>query len=99
VTPPKDTAIKAGDTATVTVKITRDKFDDDVVIKFEDLPKGVTVEDGAKHTISKGASEMTYTLKAEKDAPGKEGQVVKVHASFGALKAEGTFKLDVKPSK
>jgi hypothetical protein len=95
VTAPKDTTIKAGDTATVTLTITRDKFDDDVVIKFEDLPKGVTVEDGAKHPISKGSTEKTYTLKAEKDAPGKEGQVVKVHASFGALKAEGSFKLDV----
>jgi len=95
-TDPKDTDIKAGDTTPITVKITRDKFDDDVVIKFEDLPKGITVEDGAKQTISKGSSEKTYTLKAEKDAPGKEGQVVKVHASFGALKAEGSFKLDVK---
>jgi hypothetical protein len=95
-TPPKDTVIKAGDTATVTVKITRDKFDHDVVIKFEDLPKGVTVEDEAKPTISKGSSEKTYTLKAEKDAAGKEGQVVKVHASYGVLKAEGSFKLDVK---
>lgn len=95
VTAPKDTAIKAGDTATVTVVIARERFDDDVVIKFEDLPKGVTVEDGAKHPISKGSSEKTYTLKAEKDALGKEGHVVKVHASFGALKAEGSFKLDV----
>jgi hypothetical protein len=95
VTAPKDMAIKAGETAPVTVTITRDKFDDDVVVKFEDLPKGVTVEDGAKHPISKGSSEKTYTLKADKDALGKEGQVVKVHASFGALKAEGSFKLDV----
>jgi hypothetical protein len=94
-TEPKDTAIKAGNTTTVTVNITRDKFDDDVVIKFEDLPKGVTVEEGAKQTISKGSSEKTYTLKAEKDAPGKEGQVVKVHASSGDLKADGSFKLDV----
>jgi hypothetical protein len=95
-TDPKDTAIKAGDTATVTVKITRDKFDDDVVIKFDDLPQGVTVVDGAKQSIGKGSSEKNYTLKAELDAPGKEGQVVKVHASFGALKAEGSFKLNVK---
>ena len=88
-------ALKAGDTATVTLTIMRDKFDDDVVIKFEDLPKGVTVEDGAKHPISKGSTEKTYTLKAAKDAPGKEGQVVKVHASFGALKTETSFKLNV----
>ena len=54
---PKDTVIKADDKTTVTVKITRDKFDDDVVIKFEDLPKGVTVEDGTKQTMSKGSSE------------------------------------------
>jgi hypothetical protein len=95
-TAPKDTAINAGESTTVTVTIARERFDDDVVIKFEDLPKGVTVEDGAKHSIGKGSTEKTYTLKAEKDAPGKEGQVVKVHATFGALKAEGSFKLDVK---
>ena len=93
---PKDTVIKADDKTTVTVKIARDKFDDDVVIKFEDLPKGVTVEDGTKQTISKGSSEKTYTLRAAKDAPGKEGQVVKVHASSGDLKTDGSFKLDVK---
>lgn len=91
-----DTVVKADGTTTVTVKIARDKFDDDVAIKFEDLPKGVTVEDAGKQTISKGSSEKTYTLKADKDAPGKEGQVVKVHASSGDLKADGSFKLDVK---
>jgi hypothetical protein len=95
-TDPKDTSIRADNTEPVTVKITRDKFDDDVVITFEDLPKGVTVEGGAKQTISKGSSEKTYTLKADKNAPGKAGQVVKVHASFGDLKADGSFKLDVK---
>ncbi len=93
---PRDTAIKAGDTATVTVKIARDKFDDDVVISFEDLPEGVTVENGAKQTISKGSSEKTCTLKAAQDAPGKEGQLVKVHALFGSEKTEKSFKLDVK---
>ena len=92
---PKNTTIKAGETTTVTVKIMRDKFDDEIVIKFEDLPEGVTIEDGPKHPISKSSTEKELHSEGKEGRAGEGGQVVKVHASFGALKAEGSFKLDV----
>lgn len=62
------TALKQGETKAVSITISRDKrFDQDVALKFDDLPKGVTVEPvGA--VIKNGETEAKFALKAADDA-------------------------------
>jgi hypothetical protein len=62
------TSLKQGETKTVEVGIKRGKnFDQDVAIKFADVPKGLTL-DPASPVIKHGDSEAKFTLKAEGDA-------------------------------
>jgi hypothetical protein len=67
--PPRmSTTIKQGETHAVTISIDRGKnFDEDVSLKFEDLPKGVSVEP-ASPTIKHGDKEVKVELKAADDA-------------------------------
>ncbi len=63
------TALKQGETKAVTVTINRDKrFDQDVTLKIDGLPKGVSVEP-ATLGIKNGESEVKFSLKAADDAP------------------------------
>jgi uncharacterized membrane protein len=62
------TALKQGETKDVSISINRDKkFDQDVTLKFEGLPKGVTVEPMGG-TIKNGEPEAKFALKASDDA-------------------------------
>lgn len=62
------TGLKQGETKAVSIAITREKrFDQEVTLKFTDLPKGVTVEP-AVVVIKTGDSEAKFTLKAADDA-------------------------------
>ena len=69
--------IKQGETKNFAVSVNRDKeFRDDVTLKFDGLPKGVTVEP-ASPVNKNGEAEAKVVIKATDDAP--EGKyVVKV---------------------
>jgi len=62
------TALKQGESKDVTLSINRqNKFDQDVTLKFDALPKGVTIEP-ATAVIKNGETEAKFTLKATDDA-------------------------------
>jgi len=62
------TKIKQGESKAVTVGISRGKnFDEDVALKFDSVPKGVTVEP-ANAAIKHGDKEAKLTFKAAEDA-------------------------------
>ena len=59
------TTIKQGESKAVSISIKREKnFDEDVALKFADLPKGVTVEP-ASPVIKHGDSEAKLMLKSD----------------------------------
>lgn len=62
------TKIKQGETKVISVGISRGKnFDQDVALKVDGLPQGVTVEPAAP-VIKHGETESKVTLKATEDA-------------------------------
>jgi hypothetical protein len=95
VTKPSDVTLKRGDTATVTVSIDRGGFRDAVDVKFEDLPKGVTVQD-KDHKIATGDSSAKFTLKAADDAELGEKTVKVIVTGSGGIKTDSAFKVTVK---
>jgi hypothetical protein len=92
---PADTSVNQGETATVTVDITRDRFNDPVSLKYSGLPEGVSVMENDM-TISKDVSSAKLTLKAADDAKAVDAHKVTVTASGGGMTQEATFKLTVK---
>lgn len=63
------TSLKQGEAKAVTISIARDKrFDQDVTLKFDGLPKGVTVEP-AGAVIKNGEADAKFALRAAEDAP------------------------------
>jgi hypothetical protein len=92
---PADTSINSGETATINVDITREKFNDPVELKFVGLPDGVTIMEN-NLTISKDVTSAKLTLKVADDAKPVDHQKVTVTASGGGMKPEATFKLTVK---
>ena len=66
---PNLSSLKQGDTQTAVIGIKRGKnFDEDVTVKFSDLPKGVTLEP-ASAVIKHGDTEAKITLTAADEAP------------------------------
>ena len=62
------TSLKQGEAKTASISIKRDKtFDQDVALKFGDLPTGVTVEPEAP-VIKQGDKEANITFTAADDA-------------------------------
>jgi hypothetical protein len=62
------TTLKQGETKTVEIGIKRGaNFQEDVVIKFDEVPKGVTM-DPASPVIKHGETETKVALKAKADA-------------------------------
>jgi uncharacterized membrane protein len=62
------TKVKQGESKAVSIGIKRGKnFDQDVTLKFSDLPKGVTI-DPASPVIKHGDTEVKLTVKAADDA-------------------------------
>ena len=89
------TALKQGETKGFSISISRDKtFNQDVAVKFEGLPKGITVEPSTGG-IKNGETEGKFSLKAADDAPVGDF-VVKVmgHPTKGA-DASHDFKFSV----
>jgi hypothetical protein len=66
--PNLSTSIKQGETKVVTIGITRStNFDQDVTLRFEDLPKGITI-DPAEPMIKHGEKEVKLSVTAAADA-------------------------------
>jgi uncharacterized membrane protein len=62
------TRLKQGESKAVTIGINRGKnFDQDVSLKFENLPKGMSIEP-ASPVIKHGDSEAKFAIKATDDA-------------------------------
>ena len=79
------TGIKQGETKAFSLSVKRDsEFREDVALKFDGLPKGVTVEPSTA-TVKNGETEAKLLLKAADDAPIGD-HVVKVsgHPAKGA---------------
>jgi hypothetical protein len=95
-TKPSDETIKQGDTASVKVHISREKFRDAVSVRFEDLPAGVEVQD-KDGKIGTEDSSATFTLKAAGDAKLVENHQAKVTVTGpDGIKATEPFKITVK---
>jgi len=94
--PTLSTSLKQGESKDATIGITRGKnFDEDVSLKFEDVPKGVTIEPAAP-SIKHGDKDVKVTVKAADDAALGDFTVkVTGHPSKGA-DASGELKLTVK---
>lgn len=92
---PGSTSLKQGEAKTVSIGIKRDKsFDQDVALKFGDLPKGVTLEPNAP-VIKHGDEETEVTITGADDASlGKFDIKVTGHPAKGA-DASNEFKLTV----
>lgn len=66
--PTLSTTVKQGETKTVTLGVKRGKnFDEDVTLKFADLPKGVTISP-ASPVIKHGDTDAKLTIQAADDA-------------------------------
>lgn len=77
--------LKQGEMKSVAIGITRDKrFDQDVTLRFEGLPKGVTVEP-TEAVIKRGETDAKFALKAADDAAlGDFAVTVTGHPATGA---------------
>lgn len=84
-TPSLSTHVKQGESKAVTIGIKRGKnFDEDVALKFEDAPKGVTLDPSAP-SIKHGDTEAKITVKAAEDAALGDFTVkIVAHPSKGA---------------
>jgi hypothetical protein len=99
VTAPGNTSIDQGESKEITVKIKREKFEDPVKVEFSQLPDGVKITE-SDMTIDKGATEKTFTLKADPKAKPEDNHKVKVSASAGEMKAGPVeFTVNVKEKK
>lgn len=89
------TAIKQGEAKSVSITIKRDKrFDQDVTVKVDSLPKGITLEP-ASAIIKTGESDAKFVLKAADDAGlGDFAVMVTGHPTMGA-DATHEFKFSV----
>ena len=65
--PEQTTTLRQGGTQAIAIGIQRDKnFDQDVALKFTDVPKGVTFEP-VRPVIKRGETETKFTLRSDDD--------------------------------
>jgi hypothetical protein len=89
------TKVKQGEAKEVTIGLDRGKnFDQDVNLKFEDLPTGVTIEP-ASPTIKHGEKDAKVTVHAADDAAIGDFTVKVVGHPNKGENAANTFKLTV----
>jgi uncharacterized membrane protein len=93
--PYMSTNLKQGGTATVTISVKRGKnFDEDVTLKFDSLPTGVTL-DPQSPVIKRSETEAKLTVKAADDAALGDFTIkVKGHPTKGEA-ASSEFKVTV----
>lgn len=95
-TKPSNQTIKQGDTDSIKLNISREKFRDAVSVHFDNLPAGVEIQDKDKK-IGAEDSSATFTLKAAPDAKLVENQEARVTVEGpDGMKATETFKITVK---
>lgn len=93
---PGDVKLKAGESQEITVEVTRPDTDDDVTVKVEDLPKGVTV-DLKSVKVKKGEKKAKFVLKIdEKDVSEVENHKAKVTATYKDTTVKEMFNVTVK---
>ena len=90
-----DQTMKRGEKNKVMVAVTRTNINDPLDVTFENLPKGVTVEEKDKK-IATNENSVNYSLMAAADADLVTNHEVKVTVSHGDIKVADTFKLTVK---
>lgn len=89
------TKLKQGEAKEVTIGIKRGKnIDEDVTIKFEDVPKGVTF-DPASPTIKHGDTEAKVTVKAADDAAVGDFTVKVIGKPGKGVEAKDDLKLSI----
>jgi len=98
VTATKSVTIEQGGTAKVKVSIERKGFEDEVTVKFDKLPEGVTVEE-TDGKLAKGVKDREFTLKATSAA--KAGKATaKISASGGGVDGDqDDLAIEVKEGK
>jgi len=97
--PLMSTSIAQGETGKVAIGIKRGKdFDQDVALKFEGLPTGVTIEQSGAQ-IAHDKSEASLTLKAADDAALGEFEIKVVGHPASGGDATNTFKITVDKKK
>jgi hypothetical protein len=88
--------IKQGETDDVKVTIKRDGgWDEDVSVKFDNLPKGVKVSAGGDK-IAKASTDGTFTLAADADAEPVDNHAVTLKVKGGGIEADHALKITVK---
>lgn len=89
------TALKQGEAKAVSISITREKrFDQDVTLKFDGMPKGITIEP-AGSIIKSGESEAKFVLKATDDAPLGDFRVMVTGHPMKGADASHEFKFTI----
>jgi hypothetical protein len=95
-TKPADQTLKRGQTNQVKVMINRDNFRDPVTIDFENLPKGVSVQDKDKKIAAEDNS-ANFTLVADANADLVTNHEVRVTATGpDGMKVSEAFRVSVK---
>ena len=94
-TPMLSTHLKQGEQKQIDISIKRGKnFQEDVALKFEGLPKGVTA-DPAAPAIKHSDGEAKVTLKAADDAATGDFEVKVIGHPTKGTEAGNTFKLTI----
>jgi hypothetical protein len=97
--PNLSTNIKQGEEIQLSIGINRGKnFDQDVSLKFEGVPKGIEITEGAK-TFKKTEDKAKVSLKAAKDAELGDFTIKVVGQPATGPDASNTFKITVKKSE
>jgi len=97
--PLTSTAVQQGGSKEVAINVSHEAgFDEDVELKFEDLPPGVTVEPST-FTVKKGEGEAKVTVKATPEA-GLGEKTIKVtgHSTKG-IDSGALLKVTIEPKK
>lgn len=92
---PSNQTIKRGETNEIAIKVTRTNISDPLTVKFDGLPKGVTVVEEKK--ITPDQNSVNYTLHAALDADLVQNSQSKVTVSTpDGIKTTETFTITVK---
>ena len=95
VTQPANQTLKRGETNEIAIKVTRTNLSEPLTVKFDNLPKGVTVIEDKK--LSSDQNTVNYTLHAAPDADLVQNSQSKVTVSTpDGLMATETFTITVK---
>jgi len=97
--PATSTTVRQGETAPITIKVTKQNFDDDVKLTFSQLPEGVKIKE-SNTKIDKGGKEATFHLEADAKAKLQDGHKATVSATGGGMTAgPEEFTINVKEKK